>query len=152
MERNVFPRPAVVERFNQMVLAKLYTDRGTPEDDANQKLQQERFGTVALPFYAVLSPDGRELAKLELVRLPSEQEFVAFLDASLQQWAALKSAQPAAGTLAHSGNGNPQSEDRRNPEPPTAEPASFWQPFDLTRATSLRAERRNLIVDWTADW
>jgi thiol:disulfide interchange protein DsbD len=61
MEANIFPEPEVrrfLERFERL---RLYTD-GTGDVYAkNRDLQQSRFGTVALPFYAILSPSGQVL-------------------------------------------------------------------------------------------
>ncbi|MBS1788480.1 MAG: thioredoxin family protein [Acidobacteria bacterium] len=83
MEKNMFPDPAVKKELEKFVLAELYTDReDTPEhqklDEENGKLQAEKFGTVALPLYAVIDPNGNILAKFPgLTR--DKKEFVAFL-------------------------------------------------------------------------
>lgn len=83
MEKNMFPDPAVKQELQKFVLAELYTDReDTPEhqklDEENGKLQAEKFGTVALPLYAVIDPNGNILAKFPgLTR--DKKEFVAFL-------------------------------------------------------------------------
>ncbi|HQR32043.1 MAG TPA: cytochrome c biogenesis protein CcdA [Blastocatellia bacterium] len=83
MEKNMFPDPAVKQELEKFVLAELYTDReDTPEhqkiDEENGKLQAEKFGTVALPLYAVIDPSGNILAKFPgLTR--DKQEFVQFL-------------------------------------------------------------------------
>lgn len=61
MESNIFPRPEVQDLFQQYILVRLYTDRGTPQDEANQAMERERFGTIALPFYAVMSPQDEVL-------------------------------------------------------------------------------------------
>lgn len=58
MENNVFPQPQVAEQFEQMITVKLYTDRDTPSDRANQALQERLSGTGALPVYVILSPEG----------------------------------------------------------------------------------------------
>ncbi|MCX8036723.1 MAG: protein-disulfide reductase DsbD family protein [Candidatus Sumerlaeia bacterium] len=85
MERNIFVHPEVHRRLNAFVLARLWTDTG-PDWEANQKMQVERFGTAALPFYAILSPDDRELARSAgLTRDPAK--FSAFLDAGLKRHA-----------------------------------------------------------------
>jgi thiol:disulfide interchange protein DsbD len=175
MERGVFPRPAVVERFRQMVLVKLYTDRLTPADNANQRLLEERFNTVGVPYYVVLSPDGRTLGALG--GRDSEQGFVAFLDKSLDQWASSQSppdslAAGPAGTENASASTRPLLDrlvdyvaalpdtagngatSQPNESPGGSPNASdkFWQPFDLARATRLLRDGHNLVVDWTADW
>lgn len=58
MEKNIFPQPQIAEQFEQMITVKLYTDRDTPSDRANQALQEKLTGTGALPVYVVLSPAG----------------------------------------------------------------------------------------------
>lgn len=78
MEKKVFPAPDVQNEFSRMVTVQLYTDRPTPEDQANQKLQQKLANSVALPTYVVLKPDGTFIAKYEGLA-PSIQEFVDFL-------------------------------------------------------------------------
>lgn len=83
MEKNMFPDPAVKKELEKFVLAELYTDReDTPEhqkiDEENGKLQAEKFGTVALPLYAVIDASGNILAKFPgLTR--DKKEFVEFL-------------------------------------------------------------------------
>ncbi|MBI3468113.1 MAG: thioredoxin family protein, partial [Planctomycetes bacterium] len=155
MEHGIFQSIRVVERFRQMVLAKLYTDRERPDDEANKKLEEERFGTVGIPYYVVLSPDGRKLGEFQ-GRAQTEQEFLAFLDASLEQWAAIK---PAAGQLAAlslpTGNGNGTEIKQTSGQPdnspePSPESAKFWKPFNVERFTEFLADGRNLVVDWTA--
>lgn len=78
MESNVLPQPEVRRAIDNFVAVELYTDGEDAASKRNSKLQQQKFGTVALPLYVVVSPDGRELARLEgLNRDP--QAFVDFL-------------------------------------------------------------------------
>lgn len=83
MEKNMFPDPAVKKELEKFVLAELYTDReDTPEhqkiDEENGRLQAEKFGTVALPLYVVVDPNGNPLSKFPgLTR--DKKEFVEFL-------------------------------------------------------------------------
>ena len=80
MEANMFPRPEVRQRLNTFVRARLYTDGQGEIYERQQRYQQERFKTVALPLYAILAPDGRTLATFAgLTRDPAE--FLRFLDA-----------------------------------------------------------------------
>ena len=60
----------------KFVFTELYTDKG-PHQDTVRKLQQERFGSVALPLYVVLSPDGTELGRL--TGTLSLDQFLTFL-------------------------------------------------------------------------
>ncbi len=83
MERNIFVHSEVHRRLNAFVLARLWTDTG-PDWEANQKMQVERFGTAALPFYVIMSPDDRELARSAgATRDPAK--FSAFLDEGLER-------------------------------------------------------------------
>ncbi len=59
-------------------LARLYTDDGTELNNKHQAFEQDNFGTVALPFYAILDGDGKTVATFPgLTR--NAQEFVDFL-------------------------------------------------------------------------
>lgn len=78
MESNMFTEPAVKKEFERFVMAELYTDRETSEDEKNGQLQAEKFQTVALPLYAIVDPNGNTLATFPgLTR--DRQEFVGFL-------------------------------------------------------------------------
>ena len=58
MEANMFPRPEVVRELARYVRVRLYTDGQGEMYQRYQQLEQKMFGTVALPYYAVLRPDG----------------------------------------------------------------------------------------------
>ncbi len=78
MESNVLPQPDVRREIANFVPVELYTDGEDAASKRNSILQQQKFGTIALPLYVAVSPDGRELARLEgLNRDP--QAFVSFL-------------------------------------------------------------------------
>ncbi len=56
----------------------LYTDGTDPVSEENQQLEEKRFGTVAIPFYAILDPDEKVIATFpSLTR--NAQEFASFL-------------------------------------------------------------------------
>jgi len=77
MEKNVFAEEEVFEKLkNNFVLAQLFTDGGDGWED-KQKLQIDRFHTIALPFYVILSPQDNVLAKK--TGMLSKKEFLAFL-------------------------------------------------------------------------
>ncbi len=65
MEKTIFIDKEVHKRFGEnFVLAKLHVDRLTdPTNVVNKKLQYEIMGNVAMPGYAILSPDGTLLAR-----------------------------------------------------------------------------------------
>ena len=62
MKANMFTRPDVNAAMREMVLVELYTDGTTPEDEANQKLQETKFQTVAIPYYLIMNAEGKVLA------------------------------------------------------------------------------------------
>ena len=62
MEVNMLPRPEVREQLAKYVLVKLYTDREGEPFQTQQLLQQEKYKTVALPFYAIENADGSPVA------------------------------------------------------------------------------------------
>jgi thiol:disulfide interchange protein len=78
MESHVFTDPAVEAELEQFVLSRLYTDGEGELYERHQAFQEEKFGTVALPLYAVVEPNGDVRGTLSgLTRNPAE--FVAFL-------------------------------------------------------------------------
>lgn len=78
MESNIFPRPDVKALFTDYVLVRLYTDGQGEVYDRNREFQEGTFGTVALPLYVTLTPDGEKIGSFPgLTRKP--QEFVRFL-------------------------------------------------------------------------
>ena len=78
MEANMFTKPAVKAELAKFVRSRLYTDGEGQPYEGYQKMQEERFGTVALPLYAIITPTGRIIATFEgLTR--SEEEFITFL-------------------------------------------------------------------------
>lgn len=83
MEANMFTRPEVARELARYVRVRLYTDgRGEPYRRF-QNLQRDTFGTVALPYYAILSPSGTpQVAFGGLTR--DTQHFVSFLQRGLR--------------------------------------------------------------------
>ncbi|HZK76764.1 MAG TPA: cytochrome c biogenesis protein CcdA [Candidatus Kapabacteria bacterium] len=62
MEATVFSRQDVKQMFQKFVLARLYTDNDTPLNDSNRDMEENRFNTIALPFYVIVSPNDKPLA------------------------------------------------------------------------------------------
>jgi thiol:disulfide interchange protein DsbD len=82
MEANIFSRPDVGAELGRFVLARLYTDGDGELYERQQAFQERTFGTVALPLYAVMTPDGKVRATFSgLSRNPAE--FIAFLRRAL---------------------------------------------------------------------
>ena len=81
METNVFKEVEVQNLFNEFIMVRLYTDGGDNYRE-NQKMEIERFGTAALPFYVVLSPIDEEISRFPGMD-PDVDKFVDFLEKSL---------------------------------------------------------------------
>jgi hypothetical protein len=78
MEANVFPKKDVEEELRKFVLVRLYTDGEDQIYATQQQMEQDMLGTVALPYYAVVSADGVLLTSFPgLTR--NVGEFVDFL-------------------------------------------------------------------------
>ena len=54
MEINVFEEEEVAKLFDKFILVKLYTDGREERHKRYRKLEIDRFGTAALPFYVIL--------------------------------------------------------------------------------------------------
>ena len=81
METNVFTLNEVQVRFNEFILVHLYTDGGENYRE-NQRYEIERFGTAALPYYVILSPEDDVLATFPGMTR-NVDEFLDFLDKGL---------------------------------------------------------------------
>ncbi len=81
MESNIFTRPEIRALLERMVRVRLFTDRRSEPYISNKRFQQERFGTVELPFYALLRPDGTVIATSGFTR--NSDVFAAFLRKAL---------------------------------------------------------------------
>lgn len=69
--------------LKDFIFAELYTDRGTPEDEENNKLRIDRYGG-ALPLYVVLDGEGKVLSRLE--GLTTVGTFAGFLRQGLDAY------------------------------------------------------------------
>ena len=78
MKANMFPKPDIAALLKDFVLVDLYTDGTDSISEQNQQLEEKRFGTVAIPFYAIVDPDEKVIATFPgLTR--NTQEFASFL-------------------------------------------------------------------------
>ena len=78
MEANMFPKPDVRAELDKFVRVKLFTDGEGEPYEGFQRMQEQRFGTVALQLYAIISPADQISATFEgLTR--DEKEFLSFL-------------------------------------------------------------------------
>ena len=84
MKANMFTRPEIAAAMKEYVLVELYTDGIDEPSRQNQTLQESKFSTIALPFYAILDPNEKVIATFPgLTRKPAE--FLAFLQSPLPQ-------------------------------------------------------------------
>jgi thiol:disulfide interchange protein DsbD len=78
MEANIFVEKDVESEMSKFVLSRLYTDGEGAIYEKQQKLEQDKFGTVALPYYAIVDGDGNTISTFPgLTR--DKQEFIDFL-------------------------------------------------------------------------
>ena len=79
MKANMFTKPEVGGLMKNMVLVDLYTDGTDAASEINQKLEESKFETVAIPFYVLYDPSQNVLATFPgLTRKP--EEYVSFLN------------------------------------------------------------------------
>ncbi len=82
MEANIFTISKVRELFSEYVLVRLYTDGGKSQHKANLEMERKRFGTIAIPLYALMNAKDEIIAQFAgLTR--NEKEFVDFLQLGL---------------------------------------------------------------------
>jgi thiol:disulfide interchange protein DsbD len=62
MKANMFTRPEIAGALQNFVLVELYTDGTDAASLANQELEQSKFQTIAIPFYAIVDADGNAIA------------------------------------------------------------------------------------------
>jgi len=84
MKYNMFPEPEIADLTKDMILLELYTDGQNEVSQANRELQLERFGSVAIPYYALLRPDETIAADFA-GRTRDVDEFRRFLSAAAAQ-------------------------------------------------------------------
>ncbi|MDA0708787.1 MAG: thioredoxin family protein [bacterium] len=82
MEANVFPKPEVRVLLEKFIRVQLYTDGREAVHTSNREFQETRFGTVALPLYAVLDANGKTLSQFPGMTRDVEV-FVRFLEKGL---------------------------------------------------------------------
>jgi thiol:disulfide interchange protein len=83
MEGNMFARTEILPLLDRYVLLRLYTDGLGEPYRSQQQFQEQRFGAVALPYYAVIGGDGHPVATF-LGMTRSTRRFASFLNDGLQ--------------------------------------------------------------------
>jgi len=80
MEANMFTKPSVREELSNYILAQLYTDGEGELYEKQQAMEQDQFGTVALPLYVLVNANGEKIKTFPgLTR--DETGFLSFLKA-----------------------------------------------------------------------
>ncbi|HKE01323.1 MAG TPA: protein-disulfide reductase DsbD domain-containing protein [Planctomycetota bacterium] len=84
MEQGMFPKAAVRAELDRYVTVALHEDAKTPPElvarsERYQALQEDLFGHNAIPFYAIVEPDGRTVVATFRGYTQDEAAFVAFL-------------------------------------------------------------------------
>ena len=83
VEKSIFPDPRFVQAMGRVEPVKLYTDRlAAPyrEADADNRRLMEQLGSVTLPLYVLMAPDGSVLRTMGYSPDLSVDEFLAFLE------------------------------------------------------------------------
>ena len=78
MEANMFPRPEITSEMEKFVRVRLYTDGQGERYRMQQQFELEKFGTVALPYYAIVDANGDTQSQF-LGMTRSSAEYLAFL-------------------------------------------------------------------------
>jgi thiol:disulfide interchange protein len=97
MKANILPKPEIAAALKNYVLLELYTDGADAASERNQKFEQEKFATVALPYYAITDGDGHELAHQDGLTRDVNQ-FASFLHTGLAS-TAIARPQQATGRI-----------------------------------------------------
>jgi thiol:disulfide interchange protein DsbD len=78
MKANMFPKPEISSLLKGYVLVDLFTDGSDAVSEENQRLEEKKFETVAIPFYVIEDPDEKVIATFPgLTKKTSE--FAGFL-------------------------------------------------------------------------
>jgi thiol:disulfide interchange protein DsbD len=78
MKANMFPRPEISSLLKDFVLVDLYTDGTDTASEENQRLEEKRFKTATIPYYAILDPEEHVIATFP-GSTSNAQEFTKFL-------------------------------------------------------------------------
>ncbi|MBV9085260.1 MAG: thioredoxin family protein [Acidobacteriaceae bacterium] len=79
MKANMFTRSEIQAVLKNLVVVDLYTDGTDAESEKNQKLEDQKFGTASIPFYALMDAEQNVIATFPQLT-HNVQEFRAFLE------------------------------------------------------------------------
>jgi thiol:disulfide interchange protein len=83
MKANMFTRPEIAGLMQNFIAVDLYGDGTDAASEENQKLEMDKFHTVAEPFYAIMDADENVIATFPGLTKDSK-EFAAFLQKGQQ--------------------------------------------------------------------
>jgi thiol:disulfide interchange protein len=89
MKANMFTRPEIDAVAKNLVLVELYTDGTDAASQVNQKLEEDKFQTVAIPFYALYDGNQNALATFA-DKTGDTAKYLAFLTTDSPQSTALE--------------------------------------------------------------
>ncbi len=102
MKANMFTRPEIAGALKNFVLVELYTDGEDDASQLNQKLEQNKFKTVAIPYYAILDADENVIATYPGATRDAGA-YLAFLQSRAATGATPAAASPPEAPAAFSG-------------------------------------------------
>ncbi len=82
MKANIFPRPEIQTALQNIIVVDLYTDGTDAASQKNADLEDKKFNTASIPFYALVDADQNVISTFpQLTR--NAQEFLSFLQSRL---------------------------------------------------------------------
>jgi thiol:disulfide interchange protein DsbD len=81
MEVNIFTKEDVRSLMKEYVLVRLYTDRREESNERNRQMQIDRFKTIDLPYYVVITPNDEVIDETVFTR--DVDSFKSFLKRGL---------------------------------------------------------------------
>ena len=140
-EINVFPRREVKSQLANYVRVQLYTDR--PGDAANQKLQETKFGDVALPLYAVVDPQTGSIVGKYAGTITNVSDFTRFL--SQESPPAPNNGGARVGTV-------PAASSPALSPPLLGAGGPSWATYSPSAISAAAQSGKPIIIDFTAAW
>ncbi|MBP9889778.1 MAG: thioredoxin family protein [Leptospiraceae bacterium] len=78
MEQNIFPEQDVKDLLSRFILVRLYTDGEEKVHEDNQKYEEDKFGTIALPLYVGMDAEEKVIGQF-LGMTRDKEEYKKFL-------------------------------------------------------------------------
>lgn len=79
----MFPKAKIEQLMKKYVLVRMYTDRRDSVNLSNRKMENDKFGTIAMPFYVIVNSNNETISTFPgLTR--EEDDFAKFLSKGLQ--------------------------------------------------------------------